>query len=471
MTNARLRSLKTLWRNLLHFDEPPGADPHAWRCGRGAGAIRAPMPLLSAVLSRWGRMNDRQPSYDTNKPRTTTKVIASRYATEQTSKMLAIRRFQTSLASVPETRQEMKYRIGHFVVFMFVQQLLAVTLQAQQLKLGELKLIYTEDEIPIRYDGSLSTLRKDGEMHFFHSFGCRLKTSQARRSRHSWHKGPPDDPLQCHVGSKADKELWDYNGYYRDELEKGIWILGMYECPSGDLLAITHAELNKAPNETRGRRAQQRFALGLGYSTDRGVSWTYCGEIVRPADSHHNVGGGAYIILADYIYVYFNDIIPGETGTRPTRIQCVARAELETVIRAAAQHQVTPWHKYRDGEWDIPGLSGKPGEDLIPDITGGEDLHADAAYCTALRKYLLTVQTHRAGKLLLFSSPDGLDWSLETTLDQVNNGAIQPYSSFVDFDGPSDDCHTVDGDFFIYFPRKGPDHDRDYLFRRRINID
>ena len=71
----------------------------------------------------------------------------------------------------------------------------------------------------------------------------------------------------------------------------------------------------------------------------------------------------------------------------------------------------------------------------------------------------------------MFSSTDGLDWSLETTLDQVNNGAIQPYASFVDFDGPSDDCHTVDGDFFIYFPRKGPDHDHDYLFRRRIMID
>jgi hypothetical protein len=53
-------------------------------------------------------------------------------------------------------------------------------------------------------------------------------------------------------------------------------------------------------------------------------------------------------------------------------------------------------------------------------------VHADAAYCTPLRKYLLAVQTHRAGKQLLYSSPDGLDWSLETILDEVANGAIQP---------------------------------------------
>jgi hypothetical protein len=371
----------------------------------------------------------------------------------------------------PETRQKMKIKIGYVVVLLFVQLLLAGSLPAQQIQLGELALIYTEDEIPIRYDGSLSTLRQEGEMHFFHSFGCRLETTQERRSRHSWHKGPPDDPLKCHVGSKTDKAFWDYNGYYQDQLEKGIWILGMYECPSGDLLAITHAELNKAPKAAQRRRAEQRFALGLGYSTDRGVSWTYCGEIVRPADDRQNVGGGAYIIRGDYLYVYFNDIVPAESRARSKPIQCVARAELDTVIAAAAKHQVTPWHKYRDGKWDIPGLSGKPGEDLIPHVTGGEDLHADAAYCTALRKYLLAVQTHRAGKLLLFSSSDGLDWTLETTIDEISNGAIQPYSSFVDFDGPSADCHIVDGDFFIYFPRKGPDHDHDYLFRRKINIE
>ncbi len=364
----------------------------------------------------------------------------------------------------------MKNNIGHLVALMLVQLLLAGSLQAQQLKLGDLQLIYTEDEIPIRYDGSMSTLRKDGEMHFFHSFGCRIAPGQERRSRHSWHKGTLDDPLKCHVASKTEEAFWDYNGYYEDLAEEGIWILGMYECPSGDLLAVTHAELN-ASSEGKIKRAEQRFALGLGYSTDRGANWTYCGEIVRPADDRQNVGGGAYIIRDDYLYVYFNDAIPAETRARRKSVHCVARAKLDTVIEAAVKHQVTPWHKYRDGKWDTPGLSGQPGEDIIPRIVGGEDLHADAAYCTALGKYLIAVQTHAAGKLLLFSSSDGLDWSLETTLDEISNGAIQPYSTFVDFDGPSADCHTVDGDFYIYFPRKGPDHDHDHMYRRKITID
>lgn len=343
-----------------------------------------------------------------------------------------------------------------------------------ELKAGGVELIYTEDEMPIRYDGSLSTIRMNGEMHFFHSFGCRFPPvddksgPKVRRSRHSWHKGTPEDPLKTHVMSKTEEELWDYNGYYLPDnlLEEGIWILGMYECPEGDLLAITHAELNAGTSWK-----DQHFALGIGYSSDRGATWTYCGEIVRPTDDRQNIGGGAYIVRDGFLYAYYNDIIVGDSPAEHNRIQCVARAKLDTVIEAAAQHKVIPWFKYRDGKWDTPGLSDQPGEDLIPAIVGGEDLHADAAYCTALEKYLLAVQTHGNGKLLLFSSTDGLKWELEATIDYNDYEALQPYAAFVDFDGPADDCHVVDDDFYLYFPRKGPDHDFDYMYRCKITIE
>jgi len=370
----------------------------------------------------------------------------------------------------------MTKKLPVIIALALVQLFSATALQAQQLKLGEVELIYTEDEIPIRYDGSLSTLRVDGEMHFFHSFGCRFPPHQdeteprARRSRHSRHKGTPEDPLKVHLGSKTEEELWDYNGYYQENLtEDGIWILGMHVCPNCDLLAITHAELNATTNWM-----DTKFAMGLGYSTNRGTSWTYCGEILRSADDRQNIGGGAYIVRDGYLYVYYNDVIPnGEMPTDQNRLQCVARAKLDTVIKAAAQHKVTPWHKYSDRKWDIPGLSNKPGEDLIPHITGGEDLHADAAYCTALEKYLLTIQTHGNGKLLLFSSPNGIQWTQEEIVDEIipPNGALQPYAAFVDFDGPSTDCHTVDGDFYLYFPRKGPDHDYDYMYRCKVTVE
>ncbi|MEN8254411.1 MAG: GDSL-type esterase/lipase family protein [Verrucomicrobiota bacterium] len=346
----------------------------------------------------------------------------------------------------------------------------------KELKVADVELIYTEDEIPIRYDGSLSTIRRNGEMHFFHSFGCRFPPvgdeagSKVRRSRHSWHKGTPLDPLKTHLFSKTEEELWDYNGYYQEDnlTEEGIWILGMHECPNGDLLAITHAELNT----TKDWR-DTTFAMGIGYSTDNGASWTYCGETIRPADDRQNSGGGAYIIKDGYLYVYYNDVIPaGELPTDQNRLHCVARAPLDEVIAGARKHEVTPWFKYADGKWEIPGLgTNQPGEDLIPTIYGAEDLHADAAYCTAFEKYLLTIQTHENGKLLLFSSPDGLNWEMETVIDSNDYEALQPYAAFVDFNGPSADCHTVDGDFYLYFPRKGPDHDYDYMYRCKITIE
>lgn len=335
---------------------------------------------------------------------------------------------------------------------------------AKAIKIGKAELLYTEDEIPIRYDGSLSTIRRDGTMYFFHSFGCRLEPASKRRSRHSWHHGTPLDPLKIHLFSKTDDNFWDYNGYYQNMKEEGIWILGMYKRENGDLLGITHSEVQAFP----GGKRNQVFSIGLGYSTDDGASWTYCGEIVRAGNPHTNVGGGAYVIAGDYLYVYYND---RERSAREKKL-CVARARLSEVLRDASQHRVGKWFKYRDGKWDTPGLSDRAGANVIPKVYGNEDLHADAAYCTALGKYLLTVQTHAANKLLLFSSADGVNWVQEAIVDTADKGEMQPYSSFVDFDGPADDCREVDGHFYVYYPRKRLDnHEIDTMYRRLITIE
>ena len=335
--------------------------------------------------------------------------------------------------------------------------------EGQTIHIGDAELIYTKDEIPIRYDGSMSTIKKDGTMHFFHSFGCRIEPGSNRRSRHSWHHGPPMDPLKVHDMSKTDDEFWDYNGFHQDTKEEGIWILGMYKRDNGDLLAITHSEINYTD-----QHREQRFAIGLGYSRDGGESWTYCGEIVRAADNRTNVGGGAYIIHDGYLHVYYNDIDLSDT----TKIQCVARAKLDEVLEDASRHKVGKWYKYKDGKWNTAGLSSGWGTNIIPRVYGGEDVHSDAAYCTALGKYLLTVQTHLANKLLLFSSPDGVKWTQEAVVDIAEDNEMQPYSSFVDFDGPTDDCSEVDGNFYIYFPRKRyDDHEYDYMYRRLITVE
>jgi hypothetical protein len=353
----------------------------------------------------------------------------------------------------------------HIPAFALACMMCHASTHAQTIRIGKAELLYTEDEMPIRYDGSLSTIKKDANsMYFFHSFGCRIEPGSKRRSRHSWHYGPPTDPLKVHHLSKTEEDFWDYNGHYQNMEQEGIWILGMYQRDNGDLLGITHSEVRDYP----GQREDQVFAIGLGYSTDNGESWTYCGEIVRAGEPHTNVGGGAYIILDGYIYVYYNDRDTIDRIKRP----CVARARLKKVLRDASDHRVGKWYKYRDGEWDAPGLSDVSGTGVIPLVYGAEDVHSDAAYCTALGRYLLTVQTHSAGKLLLFSSGDGVNWEQEAVVDVADEGEMQPYSSFVDYDGPADDCREVDGSFYIYYPRKRlDDHDYDYMYRRLVTVE
>ena len=345
----------------------------------------------------------------------------------------------------------------------------AMPSSATQIKLGPLVMIYDAPQTSIRYDGSLCPLRRDGEMYFFHSFGCRNN----KISSHTWHKGTISNLFEVKISDKKERETWNYNGFYRNLLVKGIWVLGIYKCPNGDLLGITHAELNNLKDGgTQIYTTNQQYALGLGYSTNNGLNWTYCGEIVRPGDDRCNVGGGAYLIRDEYIYVYFNDAQTYTGKWDDSRVQCVARARLADVLEAAARHQVALWHKYRDGRWETPGLSGKVGSDIIPNITGREDMHVHATYCTALKKYLMTVHAQGKQMLFLFSSPDVLQWSKEATLDQAEGHCIQAYSTFVDFDGPSDDGHTVDGDFYITWPRlhSGGLH-RSAVYQRRITIE
>ncbi len=341
--------------------------------------------------------------------------------------------------------------------------------QAQSIRVGEAELIYTYDEIPIRYDGTISTLRKHGNaMCFFSSFGCRIEPGETRRSRHCWFSGPPNDPLKIHESSRTEEECWDYNGSYQDTDAEGVWILAMHQLENGNLLAITHAEYHYPDDPPENYPSGHRFSLGLGYSTDGGDHWTYCGEIVKAANDAKNVGGGAYILRDGYIYAYYNDVDP-DTGRT---LGCVARAKLDEAADAAARHQVTTWHKYRDTKWDVPGLSGRPGSDILPRVYGGEDLHADAAYCSALGKYLMTVHTHGTGKLLLFSSEDGLAWEQAAVVDETDGSTMQPYAAFVDYNSPTADGLVVGSRFYIYYPRMRVDNqDSSSMYRRSIHID
>jgi hypothetical protein len=68
--------------------------------------------------------------------------------------------------------------------------------------------------IAIRYDGSLAPLRRDGEMYFFPSFGCRNN----KISSHTWHKETIRALFEVKLSDKEDRETWNYNEFFGNPL-------------------------------------------------------------------------------------------------------------------------------------------------------------------------------------------------------------------------------------------------------------
>ncbi len=145
------------------------------------------------------------------------------------------------------------------------------------------------------------------------------------------------------------------------------------------------------------------------------------------------------------------------------------------MLSAAAVGEVIAWHKYNSGTWTQDGLVGV-GSNIITDIvTTGYyyDVHSDAAYNRTLGKYMLTVQTHSLGQLLIYFSIDGINWGDRVVIDETDeNNFIQAYSFFAGLIDATDDSREVGNEFYIIFPRKDwPDHyNYDELYRRLITI-
>ena len=243
--------------------------------------------------------------------------------------------------------------------------------------IGPRELVRTRDAMPFVMDGSLPTLRRDAKTWFFyHSVDWGKNNGKFC--------GTPSDPFQTKVWQKDRDQMYDLNGWYADVHHAGLWLTNIYQLDDGHLLGVVHVELHyQAPSVYQG----EDYAIGVVYSIDGGDRWTYCGEIVRPQNSKHNVGGTPLLVVGDHLHVYFNDHGPGG------RKLAVARARISDVQAAARNHTVTTWRKYRDGSWNEDGLTGL-GSAVLPDgeIGGGHpaDLHADAAYNRAVGLYMIT---------------------------------------------------------------------------------
>jgi hypothetical protein len=241
-----------------------------------------------------------------------------------------------------------------------------------------------------------------------------------------------------------------------------IYLKNILDLGSGELIGFLHLEYLKGlqgsafPSCPTCPAYPAIYRIALCYSKNQGETWTFCGDIIGANDAAPgacNIGGAAYVIENDYIYVYFNEKVPNSE-----HYPSVARALTREVIERARRFdaQASLWHKYnaRTGAWDQDAICG-----IGSRIIGGKsvDMHADAAFCIPLSKYLLAVRDNEKGGLYLYQSINGLNWTADPVriaADYTDKGVehqpVFPYFASLTADANAD-CSSVGKEFFIYY--------------------
>lgn len=312
--------------------------------------------------------------------------------------------------------------------------------------------------------------------------------------------------------------------YYYDQ----PWIAAVYrDVATGDLLGFVHIETCIKGGE------DGAYTIGLAYSKTNGKTWVYCGDIIKTANNisegTDNITGIPYLVVndkgTDYFYVYYCDYPsqcwcwcsnPGDPNygrcDASGKRACVARAIKSDVLAKAKQiygerlssnnaTPITSFYKYIGTGWDTHPATTRNvcGANIITyplPRTQWIDLHSHAAYCTALKKYLLLVSNGVGnqgqfgtagvpGILGLYASSDGITWKFLNVVDSsktYSNTTTPSYiekaqSFFVSMDvNPqgkpiaSTDCDSVGSRFYIFTPYVNGGFDQQELWKHKITI-
>ncbi len=253
--------------------------------------------------------------------------------------------------------------------------------------------------------------------------------------------GTPDDPFKTvrYAGKRVEGVDWATFCYCS--------IAQVVKDPAtGTLIGITHLE-----RKTTGGIVA---ALGLSVSKDNGETWTLLGEIIQhdfPIDQRHDVnrdiGNGPIVMDDTYLYIFVLDNHEADLSGGVS----VARVELAELFAKVAAGELPTAYKYKDGQWNEPGMGGGFTSVLPQDVTPN---FLYITYNTVLKKYIMvTCQApyyqSNDGDILLMVSDDFLDWTNAERqwLATGYNGEQYP-SIFSD----AENCQTESGEtFYIYW--------------------
>ena len=364
---------------------------------------------------------------------------------------------------------------------------------SRTIRIGRPQLVVDDPQMPFTFDSTLCTLRQpNGEVRVW-------ETDLCSEPYYEMYQGPAENPLQRRAGLFA----WDHNGY-NSRWPSSVWVQSFYqvlpeECvhpaaQTGDLLiGFIHREYYSNPylpdgSFAHGAGSCNGFYIGLAVSLDRGLHWKYIGDVV--SNSHNgfkefaNMGGVPFFKVDGQFQFFFNEFLPEPHVPQDPSVGYVdakmhylsaARCNVRETVEALLEGKLPTVRKYSgNGVWDTDPIF----ETGAPILSGDHqrcDAHADAAYCSALGKYLLLTYHTRPSHLCLYISPDGVRFDDYVTLYAEENDEIMtPYATFVGIstDDSSDDFSTVGREFFVFFPRKGigAKYDFDQWYRCRITV-
>jgi hypothetical protein len=285
------------------------------------------------------------------------------------------------------------------------------------------------------------------------------------------------------------------------------FIPNVYAVSQHELLGLVHCERRSnglmIDRKDPERILDRLYAVGIAWSSDTGITWTYCGDVVLPCwdriddrvilhnGSEHtvmsNIGGIPYIITGAASAHSMLTLIFNETPKKhPFTYPAAARAPLDSVIFYARKGMVRieHWKKRTSSAWSADPVHGCAARLLSKEPSNVVyDTHSDAAFCTATGRFLMTVNAVDHSwypdsllfSLLLFSSPDGETWTQVATLER--SAAFQPvYSSFISEDrNASLDDRAVGKEFYILYARRPMRDSRlDYshpdLYAIKVNV-
>jgi hypothetical protein len=227
----------------------------------------------------------------------------------------------------------------------------------------------------------------------------------------------------------------------------------VYDTGTGTWLMFYHAE--RWPANADWRRFYS--LLGMAKSTDSGMTWTDLGQIISPhvpmAEAFAfpgwgvwDIGGGAYLVIGDYFYVYFSDLTSlttlDQAGQYAHNSLAVARAKIDDVVTAALLGNVVTWRKYYDGAWSESGLGGRSSQ--LDNQSNASFNFMDVSYNTYARKYLLFGGYE--SQLVVAESSDGLVWSSRRTI--LTGTGERIYPTIV---GTGSNPRVTDQTFYVYY--------------------